>query len=83
MIWYRSLGARTSHTTDHAFQAAMDADEAETFDEPVVNFGVLGAEQVVRDLPGSSLKLIRFMTRPKSVSAPEFDAASDTTPRLS
>ena len=75
MIWYRWLGARTSHTTDHAFPAAMEADEAETFDEPVVNFGGLGAKQVMRNLPGSSLKLIRLMTRPKSVCAPEFDAA--------
>ena len=77
MIWYHSLTARTSHTTDHASQAAMEADEAETFDEPVVNFGVLCAEEVARDLPGSGLKLIRFIIRPKPVSVSEFDAAWD------
>lgn len=77
MIWYRSLEARTSHAHDHASQATMEADEAETFGEPVANLGVLCAEQVVRDGAPGGLKLIRFLTRPPAVSKPQFDAAWD------
>lgn len=75
MIWYHSAVSRTSHTRDHASQHAMEADEAETFDEPVVNFGVLCTEQVVHDLAPTGIKLIRFMFRPQSVSESLFDAA--------
>ena len=75
IIWYRSMAARGAHVGDHASQATMEADEAETFCEPVANFGVLCAEQVLLDGAHSGLKLTRFLARPAPMTATDFDSA--------
>ena len=75
VIWYRSLAARGAHASDHASQATMEADEAETFSEPVANCGVLCAEQVLLDGAHSGLKLVRFLARPACMSITDFDSA--------
>ena len=66
IVWHRSPDTRRAHREDTSSQAAMEADEVQTFDGLVGNFCALLEERQV--LAGSApVKLIRFHQRPGEV----------------
>lgn len=64
LIWHKSQEARSAHRADVSSQREMEADERETFREPVVNFCLL-AEEIetiyARELIENPVKLFRFL----------------------
>ena len=72
LIWHRSPEARLRHRTDTSSQGQMEADEAETFAEPVRNFCLLAEEHEIRKGSPGPVKLIRFLQRREGVTRTEF-----------
>jgi len=75
LIWHRSPEARARHRADNSSQGMMEADEAETFAEPVYNFCLLAREYILKDAGSGPVKLIRFVERADGVSRGEFEDA--------
>ena len=63
IVWHRSPEARRAHREDTSSQAAMEADEVQTFDRLVGNFCALMEEREVLARSDASVKLIRFQQR--------------------
>ncbi len=64
LIWHRSPAARAAHRSDTSSQADMEADEQETFREPVVNCCLLAREVetfLVHEPGADAIKLFRFL----------------------
>lgn len=63
LIWHRSPEARAAHRADTSSQAEMEADELETFREPVVNCCLLAEQLEGEPCPApesGTVKLFRF-----------------------
>ncbi len=75
LIWHRSPEARTRHRADNSSQGQMEADEAQTFAEPVSNFCLLAQECVVSSHGAGPVKLIRFVERSPALSGDAFTDA--------
>lgn len=75
LIWHRSPEARARHRADNSSQGVMEADEAETFAEPVYNFCLLAQEFALKDAGSGPVKLIRFVERADGVAKGDFERA--------
>jgi len=75
LIWHRSPEARARHRADNSSQGLMEADEAETFVEPVYNSCLLAQEFILKDAGSGPVKLIRCVERADGVSRDEFSTA--------
>ena len=75
LIWHRSPEARSRHRSDNSSQAQMEADEAQTFAEPVYNFCLLAQEFVLKDGLAGAVKLIHFAERATLLGKKEFEKA--------
>jgi hypothetical protein len=63
MIWHRSPPHRAAHIADTRSRQAMEADEAATFERPIVQTCLLAREEVLAAAaPGAPFKLTRFAT---------------------
>ncbi|MBM3347466.1 MAG: hypothetical protein FJY55_13360 [Betaproteobacteria bacterium] len=75
LVWHRSPEARARHRADNGSQGVMEADEAETFAEPVYNSCLLAQEFILKDGEIGPVKLIRFVERADGVAKEKFAAA--------
>lgn len=73
IVWHKSPEARRAHREDTSSQAAMEADERETFDRLVVDFCALMEErEALHPRPDAAVKLIRFAQRRYDVTRDRF-----------
>lgn len=78
IVWHKSPESRLAHRQDTSSQAAMEADEAQTFDRLVVNFCALVEETTVMDSGRAApFKVIRFAKRREGIGHEEFVAGME------
>ncbi|MEZ5458047.1 MAG: hypothetical protein R3E65_01565 [Steroidobacteraceae bacterium] len=85
LIWHRSPIHRAAHLADTSSRLAMERDEAETFARPIVTDCLLAREHVLTPpstLPGTALRLFRFIADAPAATADPIDAAAGRARRL-
>ena len=85
LIWHRSPAHRAAHLADTSSRLDMERDETETFARPIVADCLLAREHVLepaRTMPGTALRLFRFLTDPPADVTVALDATAGRARRL-